>query len=235
MPKIAHFFFRPLIAGSLVALPLIMTLFLVIWLVRFGWELIGPRSAFGLMLDAIGSWVGLPEFLGYVIGFALLLAFVYGLGLLTLAGFEEHLVDWVGSIFKRIPVLGDVYDLASRFVAMLDRKKQTDLKTMSPVWCSFGGGHGTTVLALLPTPTPIMLEGKPYHAVLVPTAPVPFGGGLLYVPVEWVRPADFGVDGLASIYVSMGVVTPPTHPDMAKAKGVPILPGPESSGKSGLI
>ncbi|MBN4658908.1 hypothetical protein H4F44_24250, partial [Escherichia coli] len=47
--------------------------------------------------------------------------------------------------------------------------------------------------------------GQPYLAVLIPTAPVPIGGGLLYVPQEWVQPADLGVEAVTSIYVSMGV------------------------------
>ena len=34
-----------------------------------------------------------------------------------------------------------------------------------------------------------------------------FGGGLLYVPVDWVTPADVGVEGLTSIYVSMGITS----------------------------
>ena len=42
----------------------------------------------------------------------------------------------------------------------------------------------------------------------MPTAPVPIGGGLLYVPVEWVKPANMGIDKLTEIYVSMGL-TPP--------------------------
>jgi len=33
------------------------------------------------------------------------------------------------------------------------------------------------------------------------------GGALLYVPVEWIKPASFGVEGLTSIYVSMGIST----------------------------
>jgi uncharacterized membrane protein len=43
--------------------------------------------------------------------------------------------------------------------------------------------------------------------VLVPTAPVPVGGALVYVPEAWVSPADVGMDGLTSIYVSMGVTS----------------------------
>jgi hypothetical protein len=60
---------------------------------------------------------------------------------------------------------------------MLERKEQTDLKTMSPVWCFFGGEGGAAVLALLPYPETILLGGHRCHVVLVPTAPVPFGAG----------------------------------------------------------
>jgi uncharacterized membrane protein len=34
---------------------------------------------------------------------------------------------------------------------------------------------------------------------------VPIGGGLLFVPQEWVSPAAVGAEALTSIYVSMGV------------------------------
>ena len=50
------------------------------------------------------------------------------------------------------------------------------------------------------------VEGGP-----IPTAPVPFGGALIYVPVDWVRPANIGVDKLTEIYVSMGITAPPTR------------------------
>ena len=39
-------------------------------------------------------------------------------------------------------------------------------------------------------------------------APVPVGGALVYVPQEWIRPAEGGIDQLISVYVSMGM-TPP--------------------------
>ena len=52
-----------------------------------------------------------------------------------------------------------------------------------------------------------MLGGEPYHVVLIPTAPVPIGGGLIYVPAKWVKPADIGIEGLMSIYVAMGVTS----------------------------
>jgi uncharacterized membrane protein len=80
---------------------------------------------------------------------------------------------------------------------------------MSPVWCFFGGKPGAAVLALLPSKTPLRLGTEDYIAVLVPSAPVPVGGALIYVPASWIEPADCGIDDLMSVYVSMGI-TPPT-------------------------
>ncbi len=91
---------------------------------------------------------------------------------------------------------------------MLDKKQDADIAAMSPVWCFFGG-DGAAVLALMPNPEAVELDGRAHYAILVPTAPIPVGGGLLYVPVEWVKPAQIGMDTFTSIYVSMGITPPP--------------------------
>ena len=57
-------------------------------------------------------------------------------------------------------------------------------------------------------PKPIMIDGERYHVILVPSAPVPVGGCLIYAPAAWVKPANIGVETLMSIYVSMGVASP---------------------------
>jgi uncharacterized membrane protein len=53
---------------------------------------------------------------------------------------------------------------------------------------------------------------------LIPTAPVPIGGALIYVPTEWVRPADIGVEKLSAVYVSMGITAPPSPPAVRSDK-----------------
>jgi uncharacterized membrane protein len=82
---------------------------------------------------------------------------------------------------------------------------------MSAVWCHFGGPGAQgrcAALALLGSEVPVLVNGERCLAVLVPTAPVPVGGGLLYVPEAWVTPADIGVEAVTSIYVSMGLTSP---------------------------
>jgi uncharacterized membrane protein len=80
------------------------------------------------------------------------------------------------------------------------------------------------VLGLMPSPEPVVIGEHSYLGLLVPSAPVPFGGALIYVPSAWVKPAEGGVERLMNVYVSMGV-TPPisvppgaTKPALAKPK-----------------
>jgi uncharacterized membrane protein len=199
---------RTFLAGLVAVLPVALTVGVIVWIAGLIAEFVGPHSALGKLLVSIGLTVVEYRIGAYVIGLGVVLGAVYMLGLLVEAGFQRRLQAFLDSSIRRIPLIGNVYDLANRFVGMLERKEQTDLTAMRPVWCFFGGEGGTAVLALLPTPEPVLLGGHSCHVILIPTAPVPFGGGLFFVPVEWVKPASFGVEGLTSIYVSMGITAP---------------------------
>ena len=199
---------RTFMAGLLAVLPVILTVSVIIWVARLVDQFVGPGSTVGRLLVSIGLTVVETRMVAYLIGIAVVLCAVYVLGLFAETGLQRRLQAFMASGLRRIPLIGSVYDLAHRFVGVLDRKEQADLRSMRPVWCFFGGEGGAAVLALLPTPEPVLLGGQQCHVVLVPTAPVPFGGGLFFVPVQWIKPAPFGVEGLTSIYVSMGISAP---------------------------
>ena len=199
---------RTFLAGLLAVLPVVLTVGVIVWIAGLVAEFVGPHSPVGRLLVSIGWTVVETQIGAYAIGIGAVLCAVYILGLFVETGFQRRVQALLDSSIRRIPLVGNIYDLAHRFVGMLERKEQTDLKTMRPVWCFFGGEGGVAVLALLPTPELVLLGGQPCHVVLIPTAPVPFGGGLFFVPAKWVKPASFGVEGLTSIYVSMGISAP---------------------------
>lgn len=196
------------LAGLLALLPLALSLALLGWLVSLLNRLVGPTSTLGKLFSELGQPFVSSMELAWLLGTLALLVALYPLGLAVQLGLKGPLNRLFSGIMRRIPLLGPLYGLADRFVGLLDRKEDADLAAMSPVWCFFGG-DGTAVLALLPNPQPVEIDGRAYHAILVPTAPVPVGGGLLYVPVDWVKPADMGMERFTSIYVSMGI-TPPS-------------------------
>ncbi|UVE19628.1 DUF502 domain-containing protein [Pseudomonas sp. LS44] len=197
-------------AGLLVLLPLTLTLILLGWLFSLLNSMVGPATLTGRLFAALGQPFASNPYLAYLLGSLLLAAAIYALGLAVQLGLKRPLARLMDITLGRIPVFNKLYNLAERFVALIDKKEGADIEAMSPVWCFFGG-NGAAVLALMPNPEPLEIEGRRYYAILVPTAPIPVGGGLLYVPVDWVRPANMGVDAFTSVYVSMGI-TPPNVP-----------------------
>jgi uncharacterized membrane protein len=133
---------------------------------------------------------------------------VFALGLLVEMGAKRILGRLVDALVQKIPLIGSIYGTSKQLVGMLNKKDEADLKTMSVVFCTFGVSGGCGLLALLVSPERYVIDGREFQIVIVPTAPVPVGGGLFFVPVDNITPADMSVDGLMSIYVSMGITAP---------------------------
>ena len=124
----------------------------------------------------------------------------------------------IDTILKRVPLIGSVYNTLSKLIRMFDKSDEADLKSMQAVMCFFGGNKsGTGVLALLTSPETITQNGTEYYSIMIPTAPVPVGGAILFMPVDWVEHVDIEFEGLLNIYMSMGI----TSPDFFNKAGKP--------------
>lgn len=195
------------VTGALAALPLAATILIFVWGARLVYSYLGPQSLVGGWLVQLGLGITGSELVGYALGVLMVMAAIFVLGLVIQTRMRDVLAALLNGIVQRIPVVRSVYDLVQKFVDLFAQRPEDGVRSMSPVWLHFGGPGGAAVLGLLSTPEPVMVGEIAYLAVLVPTAPVPVGGGLLYVPKDWVTPADIGVDGLTSIYVSMGITS----------------------------
>jgi uncharacterized membrane protein len=209
------------LTGLLAALPLAATILILTWAVQLLYAWVGPHSLIGRFMVAIGIDVGGSELMGYLMGVVIVSVAIYGLGLLVRSRLRDVIADALDAVLRQIPVVRSIYDLVKKFVDLMAQRDAEGVRSMSPVWLHFGGPGGAAVLGLLSTVEPVMVGGRACVGVLVPTAPVPVGGGLLYVPQEWVTPAEVGVEGLTSIYVSMGITSSqhlaPARPGIATA------------------
>jgi len=201
-------FLQTFLLGLLALLPLTLTVIAVGWFVSLLEQFLGPDSTIGGVLTVVGFSFIDSRILAYASGVLLVLLMIYFLGFVLQWSLANRLKELVSNLVSRIPVIGDIYDLVNRFVGVIGTKDDNALKSMMPAWCFFGGEGGTAVLALLPNPEPLEINGFEYYGILVPSAPIPVGGGLLFVPKEWVKPANIGMEGLTSIYVTMGVSAP---------------------------
>lgn len=201
---------RCFLAGVFAVLPVVITVAIVIWVAGFIEQFIGPDTVMGKRLLGLGLSLSdnAAEATAYGVGWFVVLAAVFALGVVIEMGAKKQIQRLVDFLLNRVPVVGSIYGTSKQVVGMLDRKDEANLKGMSAVFCFFGQENGAGVLGLLVSPERYRINGRDFHIVIVPTAPVPFGGGMLFVPVESVHPADMSVDGLMSIYVSMGVTAP---------------------------
>ena len=223
---------RTFVTGALAALPLAATVFVFWWAVSLLWRWLGPGSAVGSVLGGIGLGVTGSELVGYLIGLGIVALAILLLGVLIERAIGRSMARLVDRLLRRIPLVRTVWDLAQRMVGLLQQNPaggaEGGARSLTPVWCHFGGPGGASVLGLLSSSEPVDVAGRACLAVLVPTAPVPIGGGLLFVPQEWVSPAEVGAEALTSIYVSMGVTAAQHLPVPAPAPA-PAPPRPDAA------
>lgn len=206
--KVARSLTQTFLAGVFVILPLVITVAVVVWVADFLGGLIGPGTVLGRALGAVGLRFAASATFAYVIGWVIVLAAVFGLGILVRMGAQRFFQDKMDTLAKRVPLLGGVYGTVRQLIGMMDTKGSSEMKGMSVVFCVFGKETGAAFLALLPTPEVFHINDVDYHAVLIPTAPMPMGGSLIFVPKDAVKPANVTVDAFMSIYVSMGMTGP---------------------------
>lgn len=207
-PSIFQRLIRPFIAGLLAAFPLAFTLGVIIWLSTFIRDFLGPDSFVGKLLRSVGLKFVTSDIVAYLIGLGATLGLIYLFGLLVESGLKNRWNALPDFLMTRVPLVSSVYDAAKKLVRIFDVKDQSEMKAMSPVLCHFGGKGGTVMLALLSSRERVQVNDREYYVIMIPTAPVPFGGGMFLVPAEWITPLDIGFDGLFNMYMSMGVTAP---------------------------
>ncbi len=203
------------LAGVLILLPLVVTVGSVVWGVDFLAGFLGPGTVIGKGLSRLGLSVRPESHVPYLIGWLIVLSLIFLLGAAMEAGARRMLVRISDAFFSRIPLLGSLYGTTKQMVDLFNTGDNQAVRGMSPVFCFFGGGGECGLLAFLVSPERVQVQGRDYQMVIIPTAPVPFGGALLFVPAENIVPADMSVDAMMSIYLSMGISAPehmPTSP-----------------------
>jgi uncharacterized membrane protein len=203
--NLLKWFLRVFLTGLITILPLAATLLILILTGSMVYEWLGPKSWFGKIVTFLGFGGG--NILRYFLGLLVIGALIFGLGLLTEKGLQKGLKKLIDSIILKIPLVITISETISHFVGLLTKNPDQKMQGMSPVWCYFGGKGGVVLLALLSTPHPIKIGENSYYSVIIPTAPVPIGGGVFFVPESWVEQAPIGIEGLTSIYVSMGATS----------------------------
>ncbi|MFZ4109134.1 MAG: DUF502 domain-containing protein [Polymorphobacter sp.] len=197
----------PFVTGLVFLAPVLLTIVILQWLSGYVVAALGPGTLIGGALARGGMLLTSTPELAFVTGLGLAALFVWALGLLVQTQARTRLEGGLDSLMGRIPVLGSFYRPLAQMVRMMGGAPGGELQGMAPVSVRFG--DDTEILALLAAPQIFDMGDGPRHLVLLPTAPVPVGGALVFVAADRVRRVSgIGVDDLAKFYISMGTVAP---------------------------
>jgi uncharacterized membrane protein len=198
----------PFATGLLFLAPVLLTLILLNWLAGYLIAALGPKTPLGGLLGQAGMFFTPSPLAAFWAGIGMAALLVWVVGLAVQTRFRPQLEGGLDGLIARIPVLGPLYRPLAQFVRMMGSSPGGEMSGMSVVSVSFG--ESVEALALLTSPHIHDFGQGPRQLILIPTAPVPVGGGLLFVEPARVKPVPtMGVDDLAKLYVTMGTLSGP--------------------------
>ncbi len=204
------------LAGLVFLLPVVLTIFIIIWLMRWIKDAIGPGTFFGeLILQSGKVLVGTDyEFIAFALGSLIALIGIWMLGLFVRLQARKGLENAFDAAMDRVPFFRAIYKPVARIVRFASgEQSESELAGMSVVRCRLGNMGGVDALALLASPQTYELEGEKRKLVYFPTSPVPMSGYLLFIPQENITPVpSMQVEQLMKIYISLGALAPENLP-----------------------
>jgi len=208
------------LAGLLFLLPIVLTVFIVAWIINFVRGAIGPGTVLGDLFTRGGNYLigGSQDTLAFWLGIGIALIGIWLLGLIVKTRAKSIIQNYLDSLFSRVPLIRSIYSPVSRVVRLAtDRSSGApgDLSSMSVVSCRFfgEGAQGVDILALLASQQLFTVAGERRRLVYLPAAPIPMSGGLVFIADSAITPVpDMKVDDLLKIYVSLGALAPEVIP-----------------------
>jgi uncharacterized membrane protein len=200
------------ITGLIAILPMLLTIFVMKWVAGMLNGYIGPRTLFGQFLQSVGyKFSPISNLtLAYFLGVLLLLLSIFVLGVLLESGARNLMTAIAQRTVYQLPLVRAVYRTTDKFVNLMPGGDVENLKGMRVVYVRFGtSDESPGTLALMPSMDVFNLGGKDHWIVIIPTAPIPVGGAMLFVPTGSVFSTNMSIDAFAGSFVSLGVSTAP--------------------------
>jgi uncharacterized membrane protein len=193
------------LTGLLILAPLIVTLMVLDWLVRQVAAIFGPKTLLGSALTSGGAFIFGEGGAGFWILLVLVVLLIWTIGFVLQDRARRSIERRLDALAGRIPVIRHIYRPVAQVVRVLGKRDNNQFAAMRPVSVRFGSD--TETLALQVSADTYRVGSRDLLLILIPTAPVPVGGALLFMAPEAVTPVEgMGVEELMSFYVSMGTM-----------------------------
>jgi uncharacterized membrane protein len=192
---------RYFIAGIATILPLFITVYVIVLVIRFAYDIAG-KYINAYLLDAFGF--DIPG-----LGLLILILSILSIGFLSSHFIGRRLFPIFEKIITKIPFVAGIYPSAKQLSDFLF-EEEGKKKFKKVVLVPYPTNDSYSLGFITNEETEILKgeSGKELVTVLVPLAPAPFSGVLLFLPKEKIRVLNISVDNAIKLIVSGGVVMP---------------------------
>lgn len=197
---------RTLLTGILLLLPLIITIWIAKFIILFITEPFLPpvHTIVDTYLSTSTSLHFLIDFLLPFLVLALLFFFTCLVGAFAKNFFLRFPLRTIDRLFKRTPYIRRLYTTTYDLFKNFMKSKSNLLK--HPVIIPFPNEPGRFVMGFLTSDSPLVHKGKELYPVLLPTAPHPIAGYLLFYNKEDIHTADISTEDAVRFSVSLGTL-----------------------------
>ncbi|MBN2297835.1 MAG: DUF502 domain-containing protein [Deltaproteobacteria bacterium] len=180
-----------LITGTFVMVPLFISLYIVVAIIRF----VARHAGFGHGL------------LSDIIGICVALALVFIAGFITQHAIGTRVVDWLAGIMRKIPVAGALYTATKQIMEALMLKKSLAFHKAVAIEYPRKGIYSVAFVTKDGHKSSYFPKEEPMVHVFLPTTPNPTSGYFLIVPESSIIPLDISVEEAFKLIISGGIVS----------------------------
>lgn len=188
------------LSGLLVSTPLLLTIYLVVWVVKVVDDLVRPLipEAFALTY-------------GYFPGYGLIVTLVGAtvLGALMKGFLGRYFLKVSEGVLSHMPFVRSIYSTIKQVSQAVFDKESSSFREVGLIEYP---RTGIWTVCFVTGPTKGEIQDKSKHDILnvfIPTTPNPTSGFLLFVPQKEVLILDMSVEEGLKMVMSAGVITPP--------------------------
>ena len=194
------------LTGFFTILPIAITLGIMGWMGGKLQQWLGPDSAAGKGLRAVGLRFVTNETVATLIGWMIILGALWLVGAFIKSTAKYKLEEVFEAAITRIPIIKSIYRPVAQVVDLFRRDGQAEMQGMRVVYCTFGEEHGAGFLGLRASESIYRFGARDCYVVYIPTSPLPMSGGIVFVPVEAARTIEMDVEDLMQVYLSLGIM-----------------------------
>lgn len=196
-------------SGLAVFLPIVLTIYVSIWILNFA------ESLFGKYLRPF--FLEHYDFYFWGAGIVVLLAVIFLSGFLVANYFGRSVHRWGESILLRIPLAGSLYPSFKEIAKFLFREEEGSVQHVVLVEWPRKGAYSVGFMTNKASSGISTFTGKKMCNVLIPSVPNPVTGLLAIIPEDEITPLNISVEEAFKLFVSGGVVNP-VFPDGLPSK-----------------